>query len=367
MKRLLCVISCMNAGGAETFLMKIYRVLDRSKYQMDFAVNVKEKGFYDDEILRLGGRIYYFPSKTESFWGYVLGLKKIIQENHYESVLRITSNAMGFLDLVVAKFAGAKKCIARSSNSSDGASFFSKLAHFIGGILFKRFVDVKIAPSTEAALYTFGKKDFASGMVAILPNGLDLNYYRFNECGRKRIRDEFGIASDCFVVGHTGRFNEQKNHLYLLDVFYKFHEKKPNSKLLLVGDGALKEQIVAKIRKYGLDDSVVLTGIRSDMPALYSAMDVFVFPSLYEGMPNTVIEAQACGLKCIVSDCITKEADVTNSVSYLPIKENNVQIWVGDIAKGMNKITTACLLPSEYEVKNVVLKFQELIFGMQNV
>ena len=352
----------MNAGGAETFLMKVYRALDKTMFQMDFAVNVKEKGFYDDEIQRLGGRIYYFPSKSESLFGYVLGLKKIIQENHYESVLRITSNAMGFLDLAIAKFAGAKKCIARSSNSSDGASIISKFAHFVGGILFKRFVDVKIAPSTEAALYTFGKKDVASGMVSILPNGLDLSYYKFNECGRKRIRDEFGIASDCFVIGHTGRFNEQKNHLYLLYVFYKFHEKNPNSKLLLVGDGSLKEQIVAKIRKYGLDSSVVLAGVRSDMPALYSAMDVFAFSSLYEGMPNTVIEAQACGLKCVISDHITKEADVTNSVSYLPIKENDIQIWVDEIAKCKNKAIDACDLPSEYDIKNVVKKFIAICF-----
>ena len=356
----------MNAGGAETFLMKIYRTLDRSKYQMDFAVNIKEKGFYDDEIQRLGGRIYYFPCKSESLLGYILGLKKIIQENHYEYVLRITSNAMGFLDLAIAKFAGAKYCIARSSNSSDGASVFSKFAHFVGGILFKRFVNVEIAPSTEAALYTFGKKDVSTGKVSILPNGLDLNYYRFDENGRKRIRDEFGIESNCFVVGHTGRFNTQKNHLFLLDVFLKFHEKNPNSKLLLVGDGSLKEEIISKIKKNGLDNSVVLAGIRSDMPDLYSAMDVFVFPSLYEGMPNTVIEAQACGLKCIISDRITNEADVTSNVRYLPIKENDVQVWITEIEISMKKITNVCSLPSEYDIKNVVLKFREFIFGLND-
>ena len=367
MKRLLCVISCMNAGGAETFLMKIYRALDRSKFQMDFAVNIKEKGFYDDEIKRLGGRVYYFPSKSMSLLGYVLGLKKIIQENHYECVLRITSNAMGFLDLAIAKFAGAKKCIARSSNSSDGASFFSKFAHFVGGILFKRFVNVEIAPSTEAALHTFGKKDVTSGKVSILPNGLDLNYYRFNEYGRKRIRDEFGIASDCFVVGHTGRFNIQKNHIFLLEVFSQFLKDNPNSKLLLVGDGSLKEHIISKIKEYGIGDSVILAGIRSDMPALYSAMDVFVFPSLYEGMPNTVIEAQSCGLKCIISNSITKEADITNNVSYLTIKEKDIQVWVDTIAKSRNKTLNACILPPDYDIKNVVLKFQELIFGLYNV
>lgn len=362
MKRLLCVVSSMNAGGAETFLMKIYRTLDRSKYQMDFAVNIKEKGFYDDEILRLGGKIFYFPSKSESFFGYVLGLKRIIRKNHYESVLRITSNAFGFLDLAIAKLAGVKKSIARSSNSSDGYSFLSKIAHFVGGALFKRFVDVKIAPSTEAALYTFGKKDMASGKVYILPNGLDLNYYRFDEKGRKRIRDEFGIEPTCFVIGHTGRFNLQKNHLFLLDVFRLFYRNNTNSKLLLVGDGSLKEQIISKIKEYGLEDSVVLAGIRSDMPDLYSAMDVFAFPSLYEGMPNVLLEAQSCGLSCLVSDKITKEVNVTNQVKFLPIDMGCAHIWMDWMNSLKRYKERKCVFPSEYEIRNVVLKFEKIIF-----
>ena len=219
MKRVLCILSCMNAGGAETFLMKIYRKIDRTKIQMDFAVNVSEKGFYDDEIVGYGGEILRYPAKSDSIFHYVMGLKKIIKNGRYDAVLRITSNGMGFLDLAIAKIVGAKLCIARSSNSSDGDGLGSKLSHFIGRILFKRFVDIKIAPSSEAAIYTFGKNDFYRGQVQILPNGFDLDYYKYSENGRNLIRKEFSIDPEQIVVGHVGRFSAQKNHLFLLKNF----------------------------------------------------------------------------------------------------------------------------------------------------
>ncbi|MDY6331089.1 MAG: glycosyltransferase family 1 protein [Fibrobacter sp.] len=363
MKRLLCVVSGMNAGGAETFLMKIYRRLDKSCFQMDFAVNIDAKGFYDDEIIRMGGKILKFPAKSESLFRYIMGLKKIIQNGKYDTVLRITSNAMGFMDLAVAKMAGARVCVARSSNSSDGGHIKTKIAHWFGKFLFKRFVDVKIAPSTEAAVYTFGKKDFHRGLVHVLPNGLDLKYFSYSESGRQSVRNEFGVSFNQKVVGHVGRFSLQKNHSFLLNVFCAYHKKCPDSILMLVGEGELQNDIQKKVEEMRLEKSVLFVGVRSDMPSIYSAMDVFVFPSLYEGMPNAVIEAQACGLKCVISDHITKEADVTNNVSYLSIKENDIQVWVDEIVKSKNEAVDACNLPSEYDIKNVVLKFTDICFG----
>ena len=155
MKRLLCIISAMNTGGAETFLMKLYRKLDISKYQMDFCVNLKEEGFYDKEIIKRGGKIFYVPPKSNGIIKFNKGLRRIISENSYQYVMRVTSNTMGFMDLAIAKKAGAKVCIARSSNSSDGNSIKTKLAHKFGQILFEKYIDVKIAPSDLAAKYTF--------------------------------------------------------------------------------------------------------------------------------------------------------------------------------------------------------------------
>jgi len=143
MKRLLCLVSAMNAGGAETFLMKLYRQLDKTKYQMDFCVNIFEEGYYDEEIRRLGGKIYQIPSKSSNAKEFSLQLRDIVSKEGYEYVLRITSNALGFMDLKIAKKAGAKVCVARSSNSSDGGSLKFKIAHLIGKFLYGRYIDVR--------------------------------------------------------------------------------------------------------------------------------------------------------------------------------------------------------------------------------
>ena len=354
----------MNAGGAESFLMKLYRSLDRTMFQFDFAVNIKEEGFYDKEIYSLGGIIHRFPSKTESFWGYIKGLKKIIKVNQYDYVLRVTSNGMGFLDLAIAKMAGAKVCVARSSNSSDGGGVKTILAHWIGKTLFKRFVDVKIAPSSEAAIYTFGKRDYNRGLVHILHNGLDLNYYSYTEKGRTMVRNEFGFTPNQTVLGHVGRFSAQKNHSFLLKIFQHYHNSNPDSVLMLVGNGELKDEIKKKIQEKGLEKSVFFAGIRSDMPSIYSAMDVFVFPSLYDGMPNAVIEAQACGLPCVVSDAVTRESNVSDNVEYVSLT-TSLQKWMDAISAMIGKIrikTTEKLKKEGYDINNTVKKIESIFF-----
>lgn len=353
----------MNAGGAETFLMKIYRQIDKTKYQMDFAVNIDSKGYYDDEIISYGGKILRFPAKSESLWRYVSGLRKIVKEGHYDAILRISSNAMGFLDLAVAKMAGAKKCVVRSSNSSDGNRFGTKISHWLGKLLFMRFVDVKIAPSIEAAKYTFGEKNFKRGLVHILHNGLDLDYFSYTENGRNAVRNEFGISPNQSVLGHVGRFSVQKNHSFLLKIFQYYHKCNPDSVLMLVGDGELKNDIQKKVRKMGLEKNVIFSGVRSDMPSIYSAMDFFVFPSLYEGMPNAVLEAQACGLQCYVSDEITKSADITKTIQYLPIKDESIQLWIDMMRKKDGRISNNAYFDANYDMNNVVIKFQKILLG----
>ncbi len=325
MKRLLCLLSGMNAGGAETFLMKIYRKLDKSKYQMDFCINISEQCFYEEEIVAMGGRIYRIPSKSENLKEFKSQLSKIIRENKYQYVMRVTSSAMGFLDLKIAKKAGAKVCVARSSNASDGGGLKAFAAHYLGRLLFSKYVDVKIAPSDLAAKYTFGKKEYEKGRVNILHNAVDLDSFYFDEEARRQIRKEFKISDDVKVFGHIGRFTEQKNHEFLVEIFDRIHKKDSSAMLLLVGTGSLENKIHTKVRALGLKDNVIFTGVRNDIPKLLSAMDAFVFPSFFEGMPNTVIEAQACGLSCVIADTITKEADITGIVQYLPI--GDADLW----------------------------------------
>lgn len=364
MKRLLCILSSMNAGGAETFLMKIYRSIDRSKYQFDFCINVKNECFYEKEIIALGGKIYRIPSKTQSLRQFKKRLTEIIKNKQYKYVLRITASAMGFMDLKIAKKSGSLICSARSSNSNVGNSLKLKFAHLIGRILYSKYVDVRIAPADLAAQYTFGKKLYKKGKVYILHNAIDLDVYKFDEQVRKNIRNEFSIADNIKIVGHVGRFSEQKNHLFLLDIFYKIHCENPNTVLMLVGKGGLEGQIKNKVAELKLDKSVIFTGVRSDVPALLSAMDVFVFPSFYEGMPNTVIEAQATGLPCIVSDTITREANVTGLVYYLSLRDPVK--WAEETLRinNKNRVSMKKIMTEKgYGIENVCKEFIGLAFG----
>lgn len=366
MKRLLCILSGMNAGGAETFLMKVYRAIDRTKYQFDFCINAKEECFYEKEITSLGGKFYRIPQKSASLRKFKKELYKVVKENGYEYVLRITSSAMGFMDLKIAKKAGAKVCVARSSNSGDGGTLKSLVMHSLGKILYIKYVDVKIAPSDLAAEYTFGEKAYKKGEVAVLHNAVDVNVYKFDSLSRKKIREEFEISDNVKLIGHIGRFSRQKNHLFLLKIYAEILKKEPNSILMLVGKGELENEIKAEIEKLGIENNVIFTGVRSDVPDLLSAMDVFVFPSFYEGMPNTVIEAQATGLPCVISDSITREANVTGIVDYLSLKDEP-SVWA---EKAIEKATEETgrslfgekLVSCRYDVQSTVDDFVKLIF-----
>lgn len=363
MKRLLCILSSMNAGGAETFLMKIYRQIDRTKYQMDFCINMSEKCFYEDEILSLGGKIYRIPAKSVSLKDFEKQLYNVVNANGYKYVLRVTSSAFGFMDLKIAHKAGAEICAARSSNSSDGGSFKSKVAHRLGRILYGKYVNVKIAPSDLAAEYTFGKKAYESGAVNILHNAIDIDQYGFNADTRCRIRSEFGLSDDTTIVGHVGRFMTQKNHAFLLEVFSEYLKINGKSILMLVGGGELESAIKQKASELGISDKIIFTGVRSDVSALLSAMDVFVFPSLYEGMPNTVIEAQATGLPCLISDTITREADITGLVHYLPLGDAGVWAnYIDQLPQLIRETPIQKFKENCYDIETVTEQFVNLIF-----
>lgn len=365
MKRLLCIVSNMNAGGAETFLMKLYRSLDKSKYQMDFIVAIKEKGFYDDEIISLGGRIFHVRPKSAGFFRNFKEIIKIVRTNKYKSVLRVSQHSLSATDLLAAKLGGAKKLAFRSSNTNTTDAsrkeiFLHKMCLFMPRI----FSNIKIAPSTEAAEFLFGKDCVSRGKATILHNALNLDMYRYDEKGRQKVRSEFGITDDTMVVGHVGRFMRQKNHTFLINIFHEIHKKNPQSKLLLVGNGELESQIKMKVKKAGLEDDVIFAGIRSDIPQLMSAMDVFVFPSFYEGMPNTVIEAQATGLPCLIADTITKEADVTGTVEYMSLNDTYKR-WAERAILTTKKIRcdkTDEMRKKGYDIKYVAEQFVDLVF-----
>lgn len=359
-KRLLCIVSSLNTGGAETFMMKVYRGLDKNKYQIDFVVSAD--GFYDSEVRELGGKIHNIPLRTEHPFKALNGIRKIVKQNKYEIVLKLGNAPLSVLDLIAAKLGGAKKCTMRSCNALTNLSFKQRLSDAIFRPFLNKITAVKLAPSDLAARYTFGDKKYQNGQVQILHNGIDLDVFCYDDDARNKIRKEFSLE-DNFVVGNIGRFSKQKNHKFLLSVFSEIRKKNDKAKLLLVGTGELENEIRDLARELGIESDIVFAGVRTDIPAILSAMDVFLLTSLYEGMPNTVIEAQGTGLPCVISDTITREANITNLVRYLPL--NDYGRWASEtleVSAQKRKNTKTDFLDAKYDIDSVRNQFVELLF-----
>ncbi len=359
MKRILCILSSLDAGGAETFIMKIARCLPSDQYQIDFIVS-KDGGCYTWEVLDRGGRVHKIPERHQAPLGAYRDIYRIVYSNDYKYVLKLGTSPVAVLDLIAAKLGGAKRLALRSCNAPTGVSLRHRLINAVLRPVLNCTADVKIAPSGLAAEFTFGKKA-AEKEVKLLHNGVDLGVFHYDEPGRQRIRREFGLE-DKLVVGHVGRFFQQKNHRFLIDVFAALRKECSQAVLLLVGTGELEKEIRAMSEERGLKEDVIFAGVRFDVPQLLSAMDVFVFPSFYEGMPNTVIEAQATGLPCIIADTITNEADITGLVQYLPLSRSP-EYWAQTAiaAAGKRKDSAPAFTAKGYDIQSVAREFVHLI------
>lgn len=364
MKRLLCIVGGMNAGGAETFLMKIYRKIDKKQFQMDFAVATADKCYYDDEILAMGGRIYRISPKSSGIVCNFNSIRDLVKKEKYACVLRTSQHSLSALELFAARLGGAKTTIFRSSNSNTTTGTSKDLLlHRICRLMPLWNANIRLAPSTEAAEFMFGKNCIKNGKALLLHNAVDISIFCYSAVERARIRTELNLSADTMVIGHIGRFSQQKNHAFLLDVFKKYNLENKNSVLFLVGTGELESAIKQKAFELGISDKIIFTGVRSDVPALLSAMDMFVFPSLYEGMPNTVIEAQATGLPCIISDTITREADITGLVHYLPLGDADTWAsYMAQLPRVTRKTPIQKFKENCYDIETVADQFVKLIF-----
>lgn len=361
-KRVLCIVSWLGTGGAETFLMKVYRNLPR-EYKLDFVVSLRG-GFYEEEVESLGGKVYFVPTRTKHFTKSFYDIVKIVRDNRYCTVLKLGNDATCVTDLFAAKVGGAKKICVRACNAIEGDCFMKKVCLNALKPLLDKIVDVRIAPSDVAADYMFGKRYVKKRNVTYLHNGLNLDEFCYSIEDRNTVREELGIGKKEFVVCHIGRFNYQKNHEFLIDIFAKLHGVDNNTVLLLVGNGELEEKIKNKVRDNQLEHSVRFLGIRNDVNRIMSASDALLFPSLFEGMPNVVIEAQAMGLPCYVSDTITKQAKITDLVSYISLNDS-AEKWASTIVLehyGSRFDTTNVLRKEKYDIETVTNDFVKTVF-----
>lgn len=328
--RVLHVIGTMNLGGAESRIMELYRCIDRSKVQFDFLVHTKDDGQYGEEIKQLGGCIYKLPRfKVTNYFAYRKAIKDFFSEHKEHAVVQghMTSTASIYLPIAKKENPGVMT-IAHSRNSGVAKGIRGFATKVLRKSL-KYKADYCFTCSKEAGIDVFGEDWVRKGNVWTVPNGINVNRFRYNEKVREEVRAQLGI-SDKFVIGHVGRFQFMKNHTYLVDVFAHLCKKRDDMVLCLLGKGDEETNIHNKVKELGLEDKVIFLGHRMESERYYQAFDYFVFPSLFEGLPGCVTEAQAAGLHCLISDSITKEVGMTKLVSYRSIKEDP-RLWADEI------------------------------------
>ena len=306
-------------GGVEAVLMNYYRNIDRNKIQFDFICDSDSTNIPYDEIKSLGGRVILCPPYQDIF-KYIKELKKIFKENNYK-IVHSNINALSVFPLYAAKKSGVPIRIAHSHSTSNKKEWKKNLLKNALRPFSKKYATHYFACTEHAGRWLFGNKTFDQGKVFVVNNGIDLNNYIFNENIRKEKRNELNLKNSDIVIGHIGRFMKQKNHEFLIDVFNELYKENNNYKLILLGQGPLQDEIKEKVKLLNLENAVLFLGQKEDANKYYQAMDLFLFPSLYEGLGMVAIEAQTAGLPCIVSTEVPKIAKVSDKIYFIGLEE----------------------------------------------
>lgn len=348
MARIAQMLYMLSMGGVESFLMNMYRNIDREKYQFDFILQVDEEGYFEKEIESLGGKIYRIPRFEKHPIKHVKELMKILKNGNYQAIHRHTANSVVFYDLLIAKLCNIKVRISHSHNTTHEHKFMN----YIFRPFLRAFSTNRLACGNEAGKWLYG-----NGKFKVLNNGIDTKKFLYADEVRKKYRKELGIE-DKIVLGHIGRFEKQKNHKYLIEVFEKLCSKSDKYVLLLCGDGSLKAEMEQLCREKGILDKVKFLGARKDVNNILQAMDIFIFPSLYEGLSITLIEAQMSNIPIIMADTIAKETIYNSNIKLIGIKEEDIDEWCYNIEKCNidinNRTNLNNKLIEDYEVNNVL-------------
>lgn len=326
MVRVLQVVTYMGRGGLETMLMNYYRHIDRNKVQFDFLVHRDFEADYDKEILSMGGKIYHISRLIPWSRNYRDKLKKFFLDHPEYRIVHVHQDCLSSIALQCAKECNIPIRIAHSHSSSavKNVKYLIKL-HYMKKI--PNYATHLFACGTQAGDWMFSGKKYE-----IVRNAIDIGKYQYSSDIAQEVRHELGLEGK-FIVGHVGNFTPAKNHPFLIEVFKEILKQKSDSQLLLVGGGEGLNSIQEAVQSMGMEENVTFTGVRTDVNRLMQAMDVFVFPSIYEGLPVTMIEAQASGLQCVISDHVSDECIVTKGLVTRVKLEDTPQKWSDLIIK----------------------------------
>lgn len=350
--RILNLFTIMNRGGAETMVMNYYRNIDRRKVQFDFLVHREEAGVYEEEIKALGGRIYRMPPiYPQNFAKYIKKIRKFLKEHPEYKIIHSHMSELGYFVFKEAKKQHVPVIICHAHNRPYGWDVKMIMRNYFKYMM-RPYITHMCMCGLESGEWLFGKKN--KDKFIQINNAIDAEKFIYNKSIGDEIRKELGI-SDEFVVGHIGRFDIQKNHEKLIDIFCEICKINKNSKLLLIGEGQLKKSIENKVKLLNLEKNVLFLGTRSDVNRVMQAFDVFLFPSFFEGLSVSMVEAQAAGLQCFISSSIPKECIITDNVVTFDLDWNDSKIakMIVDLHSNYKRTNTyEQILKAGFDIKN---------------
>lgn len=362
MIKVLHVIGKRPRGGVGTFLINMNKHLNIDEFTFDYLICDKDKtsNGFDIEVRKFGAEVFVLPElKYINLPKYFLELSDFYKSHHNYDIVHVHSPNIGFFNYFFARKYGIKHRILHSHNTMYSDKIFNSVRNYLLQLPLKFYYTSMVACSIKASNFLFGKKAYISKKVFLAKNAIDIYKFKYNEQVRYSMRRDLNIENN-FVVGHIGRFNKQKNHLFLLNIFCELLKIDNSSILILVGDGELIENIKEKAKDFNILDKVIFLGQRQDIPDLLQVFDVFVLPSIFEGLPLVGIEVQAAGVPCVMSKNITNEIKVTELVEFLSLNESALS-WAKKIAsfkKHIRKDTYFDLINSGYEEKQASQNLQ---------
>lgn len=359
--RVLHVVTYMGRGGLETMIMNYYRNIDRNRVQFDFLVHRDFEADYDKEIIQLGGRIYRLPPLNPLSKDYLSKLDAFFKEHKEYKIVHSHLDCMSAIPLKYAKLNGLsiRAAHAHSSNQTKDLKYPLKLLYKTKIL---KYANILFACSNDAGRWMFGKNaDFT-----VLNNAIDTEKYLFNKNTAQKVRKELNIKNDSLVIGHVGRFENPKNHSFIIDIFSQLLKTNKSSVLLLIGEGSLRKSIEEKVNSLGISNKVIFAGLRTDVNELLQAMDVFLFPSLYEGLPVSIVEAQASGLPCVISDKVPIECKKTDLVYQMNLSDTPEK-WadkIEELSKIERRNTYQEIKESGFDIKANAEKLEEFYLNV---
>lgn len=362
--RVLHVLGTTNLGGAESRIMDLYRHIDREKIQFDFLIHTTKEGFFDQEIKQLGGKIYYLPSfRVYNYFAYKNACREFFAAHREFQAVQGHMTSTASIYLPIAKKAGVPMTIAHARSAGVDKGIKGWITKLLRKNLYRK-CDYMFSCSDLASRAVFGDKQYEAGKVVFVPNAVDTKDFTPDEHMREKIRQEYGLENS-FVIGHVGRFHYAKNHEFILDIFAEALKQNKQVKLFLLGDGPRRQEMEEKAAELGIKERVIFAGNQNPVAPYYQAMDVFLFPSRFEGMPGTVVEAQAAGLPCLIADTITTQVKVTELVTFLSLAQS-AKLWAEQLSQMMterkvqkNSETEIDLSKTNYDVNYQVKQYEQ--------